>query len=111
MENIIEILIKIAGIAAAFLLTYLSKEAAKWFKARVSAEDQAKLENFVTSLVAAAEQLYKADDEDGSIRREYVQQMLIEAGYELTEAVCALIESKVFDINVVSKELMLYDGK
>ena len=46
MENIIEILIKLAGVVLALLLTYLSKEAAKWFKARVSAEDQAKLEAF-----------------------------------------------------------------
>ena len=58
---------------------------------------------FIGELVAAAEQMYRDDDWDGSVRLDYVQGMLIQAGYEMTEAVRALIEAKVFEINVVSR--------
>lgn len=108
MENIIEILIKIAGVVVALILSYLGNKAAQYIKARISAEDWARLETFVSSLVAAAEQLFKEDDEDGKIRLAYVENMLAEAGYELTDALRALIESKVYELNIVSKELMLY---
>ena len=47
--------------------------------------------------------MLKKDDDDGSKRLEYVQGMLIEAGYELTDALRAKIEAKVFQLNLVSR--------
>ena len=108
MENIIGILIKIAGVVVAGILTYLGNKATQYIKNRMNAEEWAWLEIFVSSLVAAAEQLYKEIDDDGKIRLAYVENMLAEAGYELTDALRALIESKVYELNIVSKELMLY---
>ena len=102
MEQIIDIIIKIvatlllagAGWLGNYIITYL--------RSNLDAREVEFLDSFVAEMVAAAEQLYADVDEDGSIRREYVYEMLIEAGYELTEAIKAMIEAKVYDINLMN---------
>ena len=96
MESIIDIILRIAGTLAACGIAYLAKVAASEIRALV---EKYNLEKYVTSLVSAAEQTLKAKDETGSLRLEWVQGMLIEAGYDLTEAVMALVESKVYELN------------
>lgn len=103
MEDIIDIILKIVAMLLALGAGYLGKFLMKWIKENVDAKTAEKLDVFVAELVAAAEQLYKKDDPDGSERLAYVQEQLIEAGYEITEAVRALIEAKVFEINITSK--------
>lgn len=103
MEDIIDMIIKIVATLLAFGVGYVGKLLAQWLKTKLDEKTYAKLEAFVAELVAAAEQLYKADDPTGNIRLGYVQTMLVEAGYEITNAVMAMIESKVFDINLVNK--------
>ena len=105
MEQIIDIVIKIvatillagAGWLGNYIITYL--------RSNLDAREVEFLDSFVAEMVAAAEQLYADVDEDGSIRREYVYKMLIEAGYEITEAVKAMIEAKVYDINITNKSV------
>lgn len=99
MEQIIDIIIKGLAMALAIGAGWVGKWLVSWLKSKLDHEQEAKLDLFVTELVAAAEQMYKKDDPDGSFRNLYVQKMLAEAGYELTDAVKALIESKVFNIN------------
>ena len=102
MEQIIDIIIKIvatlllagAGWLGNYIITYL--------RSNLDAREVEFLDSFIGEMVAAAEQLYADVDEDGSIRREYVYEMLIEAGYELTEAIKAMIEAKVYDINLMN---------
>ena len=99
MEQILDIIIKLAAVLIAAGVSFLLNEATKWIKSKVSAAEAEKLDKFVDYLTEAAEQLYHAEDEGGSKRLEYVYANLIEAGYEITDAVRALIESKVYNIN------------
>lgn len=103
MENIMDIIIKIVATLLALGAGYLGKFLVGWIKSKLSAENGAKLDLFIDELCKAAEQMYKEDDPDGSIRLRYVESMLIQSGYEITDAVRAMIESKVFAINLTNK--------
>ncbi len=111
MEEIIDIVIKIVATLLAFGLGLLLKQLGSWLKSNLNEKERTMLDRFVSELVAAAEQMYKAEDPDGSIRLSYVESMLVQAGYDITDAVKALIESKVFDINLAKKEVGIGDGK
>lgn len=101
MDEIIDIVIKVVATLLALGLGWVGKYLVNWLKSKLSEKNAEKLDLFVAELVAAAEQMYKKDDPDGTIRLLYVEKMLAQAGYEITDAVRALIESKVFDINLV----------
>jgi len=103
MENIMDIIIRIAATLLALGAGYLGKFLVGWLKGKLSDRDAAKLDLFVDELCKAAEQMYKTDDPDGTIRLRYVESMLTQAGYEITDAVRAMIESKVFTINLATK--------
>lgn len=103
MEEIMNIIIKIVAMLLALGAGYLGKYVVNWLKTNLDDRGDAKLDLFVAELVAAAEQMYKKDDPDGTARLEYVQTMLIGAGYDITDAVQALIESKVFEINLTNR--------
>lgn len=104
MEEIIDIIVKIAATLLALGIGYLGRFLVKWMKSILDEKGDAKLELFIAELVAAAEQMYKKEDPDGSIRLDYVQEMLVAAGYDVTNAVHALIESKVFEINLLRED-------
>ena len=104
MEQIIDIIIKVVATLLALGAGLLGKYLINLLKANLDEKNNERLDLFVAELVAAAEQLYKDGDEDGSIRREFVTDMLRDAGYDITDAVYALIESKVFEINLANKE-------
>lgn len=101
MEAIMDIINKLAATLLALGVGYLGKLLVGWLKGKLDEQGAAKLDLFVSELCTAAEQMYKKDDPDGSIRLRYVENMLKQAGYELTDAVKALIESKVFEINLL----------
>ena len=103
MEEILDIIIKVVAALLALGAGWLGKYLVSWLKTKLDEKGAAKLDLFVGELVAAAEQMYKEEDIDGSKRLGYVQEMLVEAGYDITEAVRALIESKVFAINLANK--------
>ena len=94
MDEIINVLIKLVGMLAGFGIVWLLRVAGEYLKQKGYNDE---LDRFITSLVKAAEQMYW--NEDGSFRLDYVQTALIEAGYDLTDAVRALIEAKVYEIN------------
>lgn len=101
MEEILNVIIKVLATLLALGLGWLGKYLISLVKAKLSVAQAEKLDLFIAELVAAAEQLYKGKDPDGNIRLTYVKAMLVEAGYDITDAVKALIEAKVFDINMV----------
>lgn len=103
MDEIMTVVIKIVATLLALGIGWLGKYLINLVKTKLSITQAEKLDMFVAELVAAAEQMYKQTDPDGSIRLAYVKGMLIEAGYDLTDAVKALIEAKVFDINLANK--------
>jgi hypothetical protein len=109
MEQILDIIIKVFAALLALGAGWLGKYLINLLKTKLNDKQVEKLNLFIAELVAAAEQMYRKDDPDGSIRLNYVQDMLIDAGYELTEAVKALIESSVFSINLVNRSEKLVD--
>lgn len=100
METIIDILLKLAASALGLGLGYLAKVAVPYLKKFF--EDKKRRE-LVRRLVKAAEQMFYADDEDGSVRRGYVMDMLVEAGYEMNDAIRADVEAEVLDLNLAKK--------
>ena len=102
MEQIIDIIIKIVATLLLAGAGWLGNYIINYLRSNLDAKEVEFLDSFVAEMVAAAEQLYEDVDEDGSIRREYVYKMLIEAGYEITEAVKAMIEAKVYEINLMN---------
>ena len=109
MEQILDIIIKLFAALLAHGAGWLGRYLVNWLKTKLNDKQAEKLDMFIAELVAAAEQMYKKDDPDGSVRLNYVQDMLIEAGYELTDAVLALIESKVFSINLINRSEKVAD--
>ena len=103
METIMDIIIKIVATLFALGAGYVGKLLVGWLKGKLNEQQAEKLDLFVAELCMAAEQMYKINDTDGSIRLRYVESMLVRAGYEITDAVRAMIESKVFTINLASK--------
>lgn len=101
MEAIMDILIKLIGSLAGVAVVYAVRVASVYLN---EARKDKQLDYLVSSAVQAAEQLFKAEDEDGQIRLQYVQGLLMDAGYELTEAVMALIESKVYALNIEARK-------
>lgn len=102
MEQIIDIIIKVLATLLALGAGWLGKYLINLLKANLDEKNDARLDMFIRELVPAAEQMFKADDPDGTARYGYVVKMLTEAGYEITDAIKALIESKVFDINMMN---------
>lgn len=102
MEQIIDIIIKVLATLLALGAGWLGKYLINLLKANLDEKNNARLDLFVTELVTAAEQMFKVDDPDGTARYGYVIEMLSNAGYEITDAIEALIESKVFDINLTN---------
>lgn len=102
MEEILDIIIKVVAALLALGAGWVGKWLVNWLKGQLDEKSAEKLDLFVTELVAAAEQQYKDGDTDGQARLNYVQGMLVQAGYEITEAVRALIEAKVFEINLAT---------
>ena len=100
MEELINIIIKVVAMLLAMGAWYLGRYIVKVLKANLDEKNDTMLDLFIEELVAAAEQMFKKNDPDGVIRLEYVQDSLIDAGYEITAAVRAMIESKVFSINM-----------
>ena len=86
MDEIFDIIIKIIATLLAFGIGWLGKYLINWLKANMDEKEIAKLDLFISDLVAAAEQMYKQADPDGSIRLAYVQKMLLDAGYDITDA-------------------------
>ena len=103
MEEIMDILIRAAGTLAAGAIVWVSRKVYAYCAQKLEAAKLEKLEKFVDTLVTGADQMFKAEDPDGSVRLAYVQGELISAGYDLTEAVRAMIESKVFMVNLAQK--------
>lgn len=100
MDNLTDILIKLAATLLCYGVYVLTQKAREYLKDKKEAEA---LDKFLDELVFAAEQMYHDTDESGAIRRNYVQDMLMEAGYELTEAIRAKIEARVLKVNLAQK--------
>lgn len=103
LVGIFDIIARILGALIACGIIYLIPQINVWLKERIGEEKTEKLERVIGELVGAAEQMYKTEDPDGSIRKHYVEEQLKALGYELTEYINSLIESEVLHINWLNK--------
>ena len=99
MENLIDIVAKIAAALLAFGVAWLMSRAKNYLNVKAAATGNDDLRRLVEQFCAAAEQQLKADDPTGEQRKEYVYNLLKEAEIEVTEIVDALIEAAVYNIN------------
>lgn len=97
MNEMFEIIIKLLGTLAGFGVVYAIKMCVSYLRSRLDESEKALADSFIESFVVAAEQMYW--NESGEFRLAYVQDRLLEAGYELTDALRAMIESKVYKIH------------
>lgn len=101
--EIINILTEVLAIIFIATAAYLMKKVYASVKSKLSVDEGKVLDDFIGKLVAAAEQMLCDDDPDGTARMAYVQEMLIKAGYEISDIIMATIESKVHDLNLAKK--------
>lgn len=99
METVTDLVIRAAALLLLALLLTLWPKFRALLDVKLDEAAAAELDKLIDELTRAAEQMLKQDDPDGSKRLQYVQGMLIEAGYDLTDAIRAKIESRVFGIN------------
>lgn len=97
--GILEIIARLLGALIACGLVYFIPKINTWLNEKIGEDKAAKLKRIVAELVKAAEQLYKEEDPDGSIRKKYVEGQLEALGYEVTAYVNNLIESEVLNLN------------
>lgn len=96
-EEILNIVGKLLAALVVGILTY--------FTPKINALLETwKIKGLVSSFVEAADQMFKAEDPDGSIRNAYVKEQLEALGVIINEKVNAYIESKVFELKHESKK-------
>ena len=95
LSDVVKILVSLLAIAGTYLVAKVKSYLAK----RLSAHGMDILDKLIKDFCEAAEQQYKLSDPDGSIRYTYVQELLVEAGYDITDVIKAKIESTVYNIN------------
>lgn len=98
-EQIISIIGKLIAAIFVGVITYLTPKIKVWLETHASKTDQEKLKLLITSFAEAAEQLLHDNDEDGSLRMNYVKKQLSNMGIVITEDVVSMIEGAVWEIN------------
>lgn len=81
----------------AILLIVLTRYAVPALQQYINSKNRAQLVATITELVAAAEQLFPAE-KTGEQKLQYVQNLLVEKGVELTTEIRAIIESAVYKL-------------
>lgn len=95
-EQILEIVGKLLAAIVVGLVGYLTPQFNKWLEEKTSRETTENVMLMVRAFVRAADQMFKAEDPDGSIRNAYVKDQLKALGVAITAEVNAYIESEVF---------------
>lgn len=92
MNDILSAVLSVAASVVAILLTYVAEQLVARIKDK-------RLAAAIADAVRCAEQVLKADDSDGTRRKELVQNLLLEQGYALTAVLDARIEAAVYRLN------------
>lgn len=97
--NVWEIIGYILGAIFTAIIAYLSPRVAAWIDAAIDKVKNEKIRTLCRSFARAAEQLLKADDPTGEKRYAYVIEQLERLDIVVTEAIMAMIEGEVWEIN------------
>lgn len=105
MQTVLEVLLTYGiRIIGAVIAIFLTSKVAPWLNEKISKEQAEKLILITRQLVNSAEQTLKIEDPTGERRKAYVEAQLVAMGYELTEAVNAIIESQVLTLHQSNKK-------
>ena len=72
-------------------------------KAHIESEQADELDRLIYDFVAAAEQVLKAKDPTGKLRKQYVTEQLAALGFAVNQEINARIEAAVYGINLEQK--------
>lgn len=111
MENIIEILGRLLAAIVMCLIAYLAPKVKEWLTANAGESTTKQIEILARAFARAAEQLLKNQDPTGEKRNKYVVDQLEALGIEVTQAVMAIIEGAVWEINIEQKARTLPETK
>lgn len=115
MEDIMNIIIKVAATLLALGAGYLGKLLVGWLKSKLSDRDAAKLDLFISELCAAAEQMYRDADPDGTIRLNYVEGIFVADYVPLDSRIKAefsrmVVNGKRYDILLIDNPMEMQSG-
>lgn len=96
IELIVKALFGLLAIVGIWLVGFVKEE----LSAKISAHQASELDRLIWDFVAAADQMLKADDPDGSKRKAYVVEQLNAVGIAISEEINARIEAAVYEINL-----------
>lgn len=96
----VEIIGKLLGAVVVAIIAYLTPKFNAWLDAKVGEQKAEVLRRLIMEFVTAADQLFKAEDPTGQIRKRYVEQQIEALGYKLTDDINAMIESAVWSVNL-----------
>lgn len=99
MEFIMDRIIEIVAFLVLVALLILAVKARSYLGKLMTKEEADAFDKFVDDIVGAADQMFKEVDPDGTIRLDYVYEMLVKAGHDVTDAVRAKIENKVLKLD------------
>lgn len=95
-ETIIAIIGRLIGALLVCFVAYITPKVNTWLNLKSESEATALTIELIREFVAAADQLFKADDPTGEIRNKYVKKQLEQLGYTITEEINAYIEASVY---------------
>jgi len=94
-QEILTTIAKLVLIAIGVAVVMLIPKAKAWAEEKIGAQKLAKIIEYVTIFVAAADQILKTQDPTGAKRKAYVIDRLLAKNIEVTPEVDAIIEAKV----------------
>lgn len=88
----------LAAFVVGLLATFIPKVNV-FLNEKIGVANSEKIALLIKTFVSAAEQLFKENDPEGTIRNAYVKEQLEELGVLVTEEINAQIESAVYELN------------
>ncbi len=99
MDQILEIVGKLLGVALVVLVAYLTPKIKEWLNEKIGETNTNHIIVLIENFVTAADQLFKSEDPTGEIRNKYVKDQLTKLGYVITDEINSFIESAVKKCN------------
>lgn len=98
MDAIVEVGLKLLAAILMCIIGIVLDKVAKYYGAKKDSADSSSMDEIIYTFVAAADQLLKSDDPDGTKRLQYVEQNLSKLGIVVNDFVRAKIEAFVLNM-------------
>lgn len=103
-NHVLEILMELLAFGVLALVGWGVPKICEWLNIKNSDAVTEEVRKLIGIFVNAAEQLLKQEDPTGEKRKQYVIEHLQALGYEITDVMLAMIENKVFELNLETKK-------